>query len=224
MADFYGQFGTDKEIEKYFKGKTDGNAIEVGGAQGIAASNTYYFEKLGWNVLCIEPVPELWKQLKINRNHAYQYALSNFHQDSVPFTVVTLKNDDMSAISGLQLDQELYDAHKHIIKHKRQIKVNVRTLDEVIAEFGQFDTIDFVSIDTEGTELDVLKGFDLKKWTPKVLVIENNHDTKDVERYVKKFGYEKKERVGVNDIYQYNNTLLKTKKPTKDSKDDSDKA
>jgi FkbM family methyltransferase len=222
MADYYAQFGTDKEIEKYFKGKT-GNAIEVGGAQGIAASNTYYFEKLGWKVLCIEPVPELWKQLKINRNHAYQYALSNFHQDGVPFTVVTLKNNDMSAISGLRLDQELYDAHKHIIKNKRQIKVNVRTLDEVIAEFGQFDTIDFVSIDTEGTELDVLKGFDLKKWTPKVLVIENNHDTKDVERYVKKFGYEKKERVGVNDIYQYNNALLKTRKSKDNSSDDPDK-
>ena len=52
---YYGQWETDHIIEGYFEGQTEGKCIEVGAANGIKGSNTLYFEKLGWDCLCIEP-------------------------------------------------------------------------------------------------------------------------------------------------------------------------
>ena len=63
--------------------------------------------------------------------------------------------------------------------------------------------IDFISIDTEGTELDVLMGLDLecKNYRISMLVVENNHDEDTYEKYLNKFGWQKIERHFVNDFY-----------------------
>lgn len=58
-----------------------------------------------------------------------------------------------------------------------------------------------VSIDTENTELDVLKGFDINRWKPKLLVIENNYDESFIADYLKPFGYVRDRRVGGNDFF-----------------------
>lgn len=77
----------------------------------------------------------------------------------------------------------------------------LKTLDTILGEANLFNYIDYVSIDTEGTELDVLKGFDLVKWKPKVLLIENNYEDMEIEEYLKLFGYKKTLRHHVNDFY-----------------------
>jgi len=61
-----------------------------------------------------------------------------------------------------------------------------------------------LSIDTEGTEIEVLKGFDIKKWKPKLLVIENNFNDPEIEKYLSTFGYIKNKRIEVNDFYILN--------------------
>jgi len=70
-----------------------------------------------------------------------------------------------------------------------------------LERYPHIPSVDFVSIDTEGTELNVLKGFDLVKYNPKVLLIENNYNDTDVEEYLKDFGYIKVKRNYVNDFY-----------------------
>jgi hypothetical protein len=61
--------------------------------------------------------------------------------------------------------------------------------------------IDFISIDTENTELDVLKGIDLTKYNVKLLVIENNFNEPFCEDYLVQYGYTKVNRIAVNDFY-----------------------
>ena len=61
--------------------------------------------------------------------------------------------------------------------------------------------IDFISIDTENTELNVLKGLDLDKYNVKLLVIENNFNEPMIEEYLTKFNYIKIKRLVVNDFY-----------------------
>lgn len=200
---YYGQFGTDAVAEKYLEGIEKGGAIEVGAAHGIAASNTLHFEQQGWTVLCIEANPHYRRVLPANRPHAMLVAVGAKDEEAVDFNVVTLTNGDQSAISGLQLDQKLMASHKDIIQSVGTITVQVKTLDRCIREFGEFKTIDFVSIDTEGTELDVLKGFDVGRWMPRLIVIENNHSSTKHERYLKSFGYKFAERVEVNDFFVY---------------------
>jgi hypothetical protein len=83
----------------------------------------------------------------------------------------------------------------------RKIIVEVITLDKCIEDFYKYDKIDFISIDTEGTELDVLKGFSIEKWNPKLLIIENNFEDPEIEEYLKQYKYKKDKRIGVNDFY-----------------------
>jgi len=196
---WYGQFNTDEIIAGFFPDGYIGSAIEVGAAHGTVSSNTYHFELKGWLCLCIEPNPRLYAALRNNRRHHLPYAVGDNNIDEAPFTVITLSNGDESAISGLRVDNRLVETHP-VIKQE-VITVPVRTLDTCIAEFGQFNNIDFVSIDTEGTEYDVLRGFDLERWGPKLLVIENNFDDPQITDYLKGFGYEKVRRHAINDFY-----------------------
>lgn len=188
MDEFYGQFETDKYIARYFPSDYVGTCIEVGAAHGTVSSNTLYFEKRGWKCLCIEPNPSMYSQLVRNRKITANYAVSDYNQDDVDFNIVVLPNGDESAISGLELDYRLLNSHTVI--DQRVIKVNVRTLDSIIDEFNFVDDyLDFVSIDTEGTEQDVLEGFNINKYKPKLFVIENNFSDVYIQDYLRNYGY-----------------------------------
>jgi len=207
---YYGQFQTDKHIEKYFashlspSNKNQGQCIEIDAVDGIDGSNTYLFEKKGWKCLCIEPNPIYFEKLKTNRQYVMQAACGAEDKDDVKFEIFHLNDNNMSAISSLKADDRLISSHSHLIKSKSVIRVNLRTLNHILEDpkySKLFDKIDFVSIDTENTELDVLRGFDINKYRPTLLVIENNFNDLEISNYLKPFNYLKVERVGVNDFY-----------------------
>jgi len=199
---YYGQFSTDVLIELYFCNKNTGICVEVGAANGTRGSNTLYFEKLGWRVLCIEPNPEYFKNIEETRKEAIQYACGSANKSNVPFTVFDIgEKNIMSSVSGLEPDQRLVEQHEHIINDMRQINVEVRTLNTILSENNVENNIDFISIDTEGTELDVLKGLDLTWWNIPLLVVENNFNDPEIEDYLKSFGYQKDARWKINDFY-----------------------
>jgi FkbM family methyltransferase len=198
-VNWYGQFNTDEIIAGFFPDGYIGSAVEVGASHGTVSSNTYHFELNGWLCLCIEPNPGLFAALKNNRKHVLPYAVDMVNADDIPFTVITLSNGDTTAISGLQIDERLIETHP-VIK-RETILVPTRTLDTCLDEFGQFDHIDFISIDTEGTEYNVLRGFDIDRWNPILLVIENNFDEPRIANYLEGFGYKRIRRYVINDFY-----------------------
>ena len=71
----------------------------------------------------------------------------------------------------------------------------------IILHLINLEKIDFVSIDTEGTELEVLMGFDINRWKPRLFIIENNFDEPKLADYLKDFGYKFSQRLGVNDFF-----------------------
>ena len=199
---YHGQFSTDVLIELYFQNQTSGTCVEVGAANGIRGSNTLYFERMGWRALCIEPNPEYFKLVKEVRKEAAQYACGSSDASSAPFTVFDIgERNIMSSVSGLEPDKRLVEQHEHIINNTKQIDVEVRTLDNILTEYDFDVNIDFISIDTEGTELDALKGLDLNHWKVKLLVVENNFNDPEIEEYLQNFGYYKDARWKINDFY-----------------------
>jgi FkbM family methyltransferase len=203
---FYGQFEpkVDRTIKEYFPNQNIGNCIEVGSVDGISYSNTYHFEKIGWNCMCIEPVTSSFNVLKQNRKIALNYAISEKNADNENFNLITIDNVEQpnSAVSGLILDEKLLNDLKRQYSLKEEvIKVSTRRLDWCIENFFNHDTIDFISIDTEGSELDVLKSFDVNSYNTKLLVIENNHNDSIIESYLNQKGWKKDRRLFVNDFY-----------------------
>src|SRR3972149_7086762 len=67
---YYSQYQQDKWLyENIFKNNTNGFFVDIGASDGIKFSNTYFFEKmLGWNGVCVEPLPDIYKRLIKNRN------------------------------------------------------------------------------------------------------------------------------------------------------------
>jgi FkbM family methyltransferase len=198
---YYGQFGEDMIIERYFPKDYISGCIDIGAADGIYINNTKHFEDLGWYCLCVEPNPRYFKELKLNRLNVVECAISNTEGNLI-FTVVNLGNDIEDAVSALKVDERLLNQFKSNYDiNISEINVKTITLDSCIEQFYKHDKIDFISIDTEGTELDVLKSFSIEKWNPKLLVIENNFNDPDIEIYLNLFGYKKRLRWSVNDYY-----------------------
>lgn len=208
---YYGQRFSGQRVDQvleeiYFPIKSlRGTAIEVGATDGIRMSNTYYFEKeRNWLCLCIEPNAYYYNQLMVNRKHTAHLAAGAENVDNALFYIYQVKRSkNESAISSLEPDSSLVDSHRNIILGQRVEFVNVRRLDWILNDTGIFvPPIDLVSIDTEGTELDVLMGFSLGYWGPRVLVIENHHPKKSAIRpYMKDAGYDLDYTLGPNDFF-----------------------
>lgn len=196
----YGDYETDLAIQKYFEPGYIGTCIDIGAGVGTERSNTYHFEKNRWVCLCIEPNPDLYRHMRMYRRLALNLACSNYDKKSAPFQVYVVNQDNQEAISSLVVDQRLVESHKGIIDKTYEIQVEVKKLDTILSKIN-IEKIDFISIDTEGTELDVLQGFDIARWKPKLLVIENNFNDTKLKEYLSKFGYILSERIGVNDFY-----------------------
>lgn len=201
VKQFYGQF--DPKIDEaawgYFDPSFKGGAIEVGACDGKFFSNTLAFEEAGWTCLAIEPDPSWHTALKQNRRN-FNFSAIGDKDGIADLTIYTQGgHSDHSAITSIRPDQRLVDQYSG--KPIAKIKVPLMTLDTAIRVGPIFQSIDFVSIDTEGTELDVLKGFDIHRWKPKLFVIENNYEDPDVAEYLKPFGYKLDKRIGVNDFF-----------------------
>jgi FkbM family methyltransferase len=199
----YSQFGEDRIIQDFFPVGYKGVCIDVGAVDGIKLSNTYHFEKQGWMCICCEANPTMYDDLKMNRHNAIHCAVGSEDKLEVQFNIVNLKGQggNETAISGLQIDQRLYNDHLFLQPSVRQINVPMMCLDTILKRYPAIDKIDFISVDVEGTEIDVIKGLDIKKWMPKLIVLENNYNDKKYEEYMSSVGYKKELRNIVNDFY-----------------------
>ena len=179
---------------------------------GIKGSNTKYFEDNGWNVLCIEANPNQEKLLKDCRKLVKMYACGKENHEAKLTIFNVGQNNIQSSLTSLSPDARLVGDHQHIINETCEVAVQVKTLDWVLANevsntpFENLYYIDFVSVNTEGTELDVLKGINFDKYKIKLLVVENNYSDGNIESYLKNFGYKLDQRYKINDFYIKGNT------------------
>jgi len=158
--------GVDIILEKIFINQHKGIYIDVGCQHPIKNSNTYLLYKKGWegiNVDLDKDNIELFKACRSN-DHNFNKALSSkvnevdlyFYHKKSPINTIDKKTS------------EFQEAEVSSIK-----KINTDTLNNIILNTKYKDrSFDLLSIDVEGHELEVLKGFDLTKFSPKVVVVE----------------------------------------------------
>ena len=154
---FYSQFGEDSWIAHNLRLPKQGVFIDVGAADGVTFSNTYYFERQGWTGVCFEPNPENYQLAKLVRKNVEPTAISS--QTGTADFYIDPSSPDWSGLEK----PDAVDIEK--------IKVKTKTLSQALSDHT-IKHIDLLSIDTEGTELDVLKSLDFAKYKPKVVVVE----------------------------------------------------
>lgn len=172
-------------------------AAEVGAWDGLADSPTWELEKRGWKVLCVEPNPGLEATLKQNRRLVAMYACGENDSENQPFHVYHNNSASYSSLNPVTKSQmwQPTPGAKWSIE-----MVGVRRLTRLLEEAG-FPRIDALSVDTEGTELDVLKGLDFDKYRPKRIVCEAWEDGLPIESHLADKGYRLVERRDVNLLF-----------------------
>lgn len=204
MTKYYSQHGQDRYVhETFFKDFHRGTFIEFGALDGLLDSNTLFFEReLDWTGILIEPNPLAFAMLEKNRPHCRveQVAISNENK-TMPFMRI---DGGFYGWSGLLEDIEPQHWERieiHISKEEIQtIDVRARDL-SWLADKYNLNHVDFMSIDTEGTEEKIINAFPWKKLTVSVFCIENNFQNYSIDALMATHGYEKRARIGPDDIY-----------------------
>ena len=157
-----------------------GYFVEVGANDPHARSQTWHLEQAGWTGVLIEPQPELAGKLRANRT-AKVYAVACSSPDNAGRTLPLHVAGPLSALNRERMAPGAAP--------EQVIQVPVRTLDSILEEAGTHPGFDFLSIDVEGHEIEVLRGFDLARWRPRLILLEDHVGDLSEHRYLTSQGY-----------------------------------
>ena len=186
---FFSQFGEDRILNEIFiSSKTNGFYVDVGCYHPIKHSNTYRFHKKGWSGINIDIERDKIQVFNLTRKSDHN-VLAPVSSTSEIVKIYKTQNYGV----GTTTKKEFIKKQGEIIETN---SLKSQTLNYII-ENSPFNNkeIDLLSIDTEGTDFDVLKSLDLKKYCPKVIVIESHRDriediiNSDIYLYLKKNNY-----------------------------------
>ena len=157
-----------------------------------------------------EPIPEIFEKLQKNRKVKCINACISNKEGTSQFFHITSEKCYLGMLSGL-LDK--YDP-RHMHRAKKEIKqegekyeiinVSCYSLNNILEENNIYH-IDYLSIDTEGGELDILKSIDFEKYDIDVISVENNFHDHEFQIFLKKKGYILVANLGCDEIYKKNN-------------------
>jgi FkbM family methyltransferase len=175
MHKSYAQAGEDRILDYILNQKQEGVYIDIGSNHPILNSITYLFYLRGWQGLCIDPNPTMIalanKLRPRDKNLCVGVAASRDFLDYYQFES-----------SGLNTFNEKYYEY-HIPNHrfKGKTKVQVIPLSELCAEYKVPKTsVDFLSVDAEGMDLEVLQSNDWSKFSPRIILVEVSEDAFEI--------------------------------------------
>jgi FkbM family methyltransferase len=202
---FHGYNLLDNELRSYFPDMSyKGIILEVGAFQPILLSNTYHFERNGWDTYQIEANPHDIPMFNCRKNRCLNYAISDYDKDNVDFTVVS-SNEWTAGFSSLSPS---IPGHDQFTSHK--IKVTMRKMNTLLEnELSHLKNkkIDIMTIDVEGHEENVLKGMDLQTVRPYLLCVEDhrfNNGTSELHKYILSQNYRLDKHNGLDSFYLAN--------------------
>lgn len=188
MDRYYGQNAEDFVLRKLFP-KDHGFFVEVGCIDGKVFSNTLLFEELGWKGVCIEAHTGYIEMIKKNRPGSAVVHCAIGEKDDGVVTFYANSRGSLSSLDKSTEERWKRDYGSYFTGFEEQ-KVEKRTLTSVFDQL-KVKEIDFMSLDIEGYEVEALKGLDLSKYKPTVIVVESDSEKHQqmIEEMLVPFGY-----------------------------------
>ena len=178
-------------VAEFFGGRT-GYFVDVGANDPTLESQTHHLERAGWQGALIEPQPDLAARLKSEREvPVFAVACSSPDNSgkTLPFYIA-------GPMSSLHRDRMAPGAVPQGV-----IDVPVTTLDRVLEDAAAPVPVDFVSLDVEGNEIEVLSGFSLESWRPRLILMEDHVADLRKHRCLTSRGYRLIRRTNFNGWY-----------------------
>lgn len=191
---YYSQCGQDKWLaENMFPGLRNGVFVDIGAHDGVSFSNTCFLEKrLGWSGLAIEPMPDVFERLDRNRDCIKVNGCISDKAGKARFRKISGYSE---MLSGLV---EQYDP-RHLQRIEREVGIHGGSMEEIevacyrlnslLEEHGLRD-VDYLNIDVEGAEYDILSSIDFGAVNIKVCGIENNYRDYRIPKLMKANGFD----------------------------------
>ena len=220
----YSQCKEDIIIDKLLGNKKAGFYIDVGAYDPHRFNNTKRFYKRGWRGINIEPNPINHKRFLINRKGDINLNVA-IGQKNMRAMFYSFIPDTSSTTSKNEAEKNKKLGYKLI--NSKSIKIN--RLDTVIQKYAGDKHIDFISIDVEGHNLEVLKSNNWNKFRPTVICIETAEDLgvnkakesekrgvgRKIDKYLISKGYVKKYTNKINSIYKIRDHQKPSKIPSR---------
>lgn len=177
---YYSQFGQDSFVLKdIYKNKKDGIFVDVGANHPIHGSNTYLLELNGWKGLAIEPqqaLRDLWPSVR--KTKCLNYVVGPENKE-----ITFIEGDgNENGLSGVEGFNKCSDKCK-------KVQVQQKRLTDILSE-NSIVNVDYLSIDVEGYEMNVLKSIDFNKTNIKLIGLENDLGFKNIPIIGRKLGSE----------------------------------
>lgn len=201
---YYSQHGQDKFIDEFFGAKIGGVFVEIGAHNGEAFSNTCFLEReRQWTGLLVEPLPHCFEQMKEKRNCQMLNACISDKEGEEDFLYMNGWTEMLSGLVNSYDPKHKMRIDKEAVEYNCQgqtIKVKTYTGKKVFEDFN-LKNIDYLSVDTEGSELQILQSIDFGAVNIKCISVENNYNDDTILKYLTRFGYRRIKQLGSDDIY-----------------------
>ncbi len=204
-APYFSQYGQDIFINTFlFRGRRGGFFVDIGAYDGVTYSNTCFLEReLGWQGICFEPNPEAFRKLSAARGCAVVNAGIGPIRGSLQFLALP---EAVEMGSGFL---DFFPQHRrdpgwagNMCRNGATLtNLDVLEVNHALASAGR-NAIDYISIDTEGADFDILRALDLRRFDIDVIDIENNFFGDDICVYMDRHDYELRGILGSNEIYR----------------------
>ncbi|MDD5762452.1 MAG: FkbM family methyltransferase [bacterium] len=179
------------QVWEFFGCAEEGIFVEVGANDPKSLSQTWFLEKMGWRGVLVEPLPDLAEGLRRERRNSMVFEVA------VSAPGKTGEADFHVAGAFSSLAQNVKD---NAVDYGTVLRVKVVTLDSVLEE-AKIRKVDFLSVDTEGTEVDVFRGFDIGRYRPALILVEDAVFGLKLHRHLKSSRYRLVRRTGFNNWY-----------------------
>ena len=171
------QLSQDLFVSYFTELKKNGFFVEFGATDGVTLSNTYIFEKYcNWTGILAEPLPfwhnDLIKNRKCIIDKRCVFSESNLEKKFVN----TYESPELSGLEDELKDYSSLDIDFNAETRKKKEIITVKTvsLEDLLKEHQAPSKIDYLSIDTEGSEFTILKNFNFKLYEISIITIEHN--------------------------------------------------
>ena len=164
----YSQEGEDIVIDRLLEGKRNGFYVEVGCHHPYRFSNTYLFYKRGWCGVCIDPLPGT--KTLFNKERPRDICIEKGVDEKEGELTYFMFNEP-----ALNTFDEKLAADRHNKKGYHLIgkaSIEVESLASILSSLNNIPSIDILSVDVEGLDLQVLRSNDWEKFSPRIIIAE----------------------------------------------------
>jgi FkbM family methyltransferase len=186
----YAQLAQDLWVLYELSRKKAGFFVEFGAGDGVLLSNTYLLETgYGWNGILAEPCPAFHSALSINRR-AFISRCCVAQESGNRVTFNQTEDPHFSTIDTYTTTDE----HAQLRQSGRRIELETITLRDLLQQGNAPRNIDYLSLDTEGSELEILSSFDFAEYQITLITVEHNHTPRqqEIDGLLARNGFERK--------------------------------